>query len=153
MSYVDLNTTPSLKKGEIKERWLLIDAEGIVLGKMSSVVASLLRGKYSPQYTAHMNMNIKIIIVNSDKFVFTKNKWENKVYVTHTGQPGGMKKIYAKDLRVKRGSDYIVRLAITRMMTSNTLRRYLLRNLFIYEGKEHPHSAQKPENFFISKEY
>jgi large subunit ribosomal protein L13 len=151
MNYINFNLTPSLKMREIKEQWFVIDADNVTLGKLASITSQLLRGKLSPLYTAHMNMHINVIIINAEKFFFSSNKWETKKYWSHSGQLGGLKVLTATQLKDQRGHKFLVHTAIRRMMTDNTLRRYLLKNLFIYNGSDHPHAAQKPKVFVIEQ--
>jgi len=137
--------TYSAKAGEIEKAWVLIDAEGLVVGRLASIVATRLRGKHKPSYTPHVDCGDNVIIVNADKVVLTGNKRAQKTYYWHTGYPGGIKSRTADKLLDGRFPERVLEKAITRMMPGGPLSRVQLKNLKIYSGGEHPHEAQKPE--------
>ena len=135
--------TTTLKKDEIKKNWLLIDAEGVTLGKLATKVADILRGKDKPYFSPHMDCGDFVIIVNAEKVKLTGNKWRDKLYHKHSGFPGGYKNLSAEEL-VQRHPTKIVELAISGMLPKNRLRQVFMSKLNVYAGPAHPHEAQKP---------
>lgn len=135
--------TVSAKKTTVEKEWLLIDAEGEVVGRLASIAAKLLRGKYKTNYTPHVDCGDNVIIINADKVRFTGNKLSDKVYVRHTGYPGGQRFTTPKQL-LQRKPIQIVEHAIKGMLPKNKLGSELFRNLFVYAGNEHKQEAQKP---------
>ena len=138
------NTTYSAKAGEIERKWYVIDAEGKVVGRLASEVAKLLRGKHKPTYTPNTDTGDFVIVVNTDKMIFTGNKLEDKVYRRHTGYIGNMKETQAKDVMAK-DSTKVLMLAVKGMLPKNSLGRKMLTKLRVYTGAEHEQIAQKPE--------
>ncbi|OQX63796.1 MAG: 50S ribosomal protein L13 [Desulfococcus sp. 4484_241] len=136
--------TYSAKKTDNKNRWYLVDAEGAVLGRMASEIASRLRGKRNPLYTPHVDTGDSIVVINADKIVLTGRKWDQKVYYHHTGYVGGIKSITAKKLLEKKPEELVIH-AVRGMLPKNRLGRSLLKKLKVYAGPDHPHTAQKPE--------
>lgn len=137
--------TRSLKKEEVKRNWYVVDATGQSIGRLASKVAQLLRGKHKPEYTPHVDCGDKIIIVNAEKAEFTGNKWRDKEYRWFTGYPSGGRSISAEDMH-KRRPNRIIEKAVKNMLPKNRLSRKIFRNnLFINEGPDHQHEAQKPE--------
>ncbi len=136
--------TKSAKNTEVERRWFIVDADGEVLGRMGSKVATVLRGKHKPSYTAHVDTGDYVIIVNANKVRLTGAKLDDKEYLSYTGYPGGQRAINAKDLMVKHPTK-VVENAIKGMLPKTKLGRAMFKKLFIYAGAEHPHSAQKPE--------
>ncbi|MBF0117491.1 MAG: 50S ribosomal protein L13 [Desulfobacterales bacterium] len=136
--------TYSAKKGDYKAKWYIIDANGLVLGRLSSMVASRLKGKCNPLYTPHSDMGDFIVIVNADKILLTGKKTEQKCYYHHSGYPGGLKTTIAKDLMKKKPED-LIRIAVKGMLPKNSLGRDMGRKLKVYAGEKHPHAAQQPE--------
>jgi large subunit ribosomal protein L13 len=132
------------KKSEIEKKWHLIDAEGLVLGRLATRVAMILRGKNKPIYTPHTDTGDFVVIVNADKVRLTGNKLENKAYYHHTGYPGGIKKELAKDI-MKKSPERIIMSAVRGMLPKNTLGRQQLTKLKVYSGADHPHQGQNPE--------
>lgn len=132
------------KKTDIEKKWHLIDAEGLVLGRLATRVAMILRGKNKPIYTPHTDTGDFVIIVNADKVRLTGNKLENKAYYHHTGYPGGIKKELAKDI-MKKSPERIIMSAVRGMIPKNTLGRQQLSKLKVYSGTDHPHQGQNPE--------
>lgn len=143
--------TYTAKPSEIVRKWILIDATDLVLGRLSSEVAQLLRGKHKPTFTPHIDTGDFVIIVNAEKVRLTGNKEENKTFFRHTGYPGGTRFTSLKELRSTRPEDVIVR-AVKGMLPHNRLGRQLIKKLKVYRGTEHPHQAQQPETWNLKKE-
>ncbi|HEX8166161.1 MAG TPA: 50S ribosomal protein L13 [Beijerinckiaceae bacterium] len=137
--------TTSLKPAEVEKKWVVIDAKGLVVGRLASIVAMRLRGKHKPAYTPHVDCGDNVIVVNADQVVFTGRKREQKVYHHHTGYPGGIKERSAKAILEGRFPERIVEKAVERMLPRGPLFRQILGNLRVYKGAEHPHAAQQPE--------
>lgn len=137
--------TYSAKPSDIEKKWLLIDAEGLVVGRLAAFIATRLRGKHKATFTPHMDCGDNIIVVNADKVVFTGNKYNNKKYYWHTGYPGGIKERTARAILEGRFPERVLEKAVTRMMPGGPLSRTQLKNLRIYSGSEHKHEAQAPE--------
>ena len=137
--------TYSAKPSDIEKKWVLIDAENLVVGRLASIIAARLRGKHLPSFTPHMDMGDNIIVINADKVKFTGKKTSDKVYYRHTGYPGGIKSTTPEKVLEGRFPERVVELAVKRMMPGGPLSRKQLSNLHIYSGSEHPHEAQKPE--------
>jgi large subunit ribosomal protein L13 len=137
--------TTSLKPAEVEKKWVVIDAKGLVVGRLASIVAMRLRGKHKPAYTPHVDCGDNVIVVNADQVVFTGRKREQKVYHHHTGYPGGIKERSAKSILEGRFPERIVEKAVERMLPRGPLFRQILGNLRVYKGAEHPHAAQQPE--------
>lgn len=136
--------TFSIKAGEISKRWILIDAKGMVVGRLAAYIASILRGKHKPEYTPHMDCGDNVIVVNADLVRFTGDKRKDKVYYRHTGYPGGLKSKTPDDIFRSGCSSDIVKLAVWRMLGDGVLARKRFRNLKVYGGPEHAHGAQMP---------
>ena len=137
--------TYSAKPGEVEKNWILIDAEGLVVGRLASIIAVRLRGKHKPAFTPHVDMGDNVIVINADKVVFTGNKYDDKKYYRHTGYPGGIKERTPKMIIEGNFPERVVEKAVERMLNKSKLRSRLMRNLRVYKGSEHPHEAQKPE--------
>lgn len=135
--------TVSANKATAQKEWVLVDADGQTLGRLASKVAMLLRGKYKTSYTPHVDCGDNVVIINADKIVLTGNKWDDKVYLRHTGYPGGQRSRLAKDLMVKHPTR-MVEIAVKGMLPKNKLGSALYRNLYVYAGNEHKQDAQKP---------
>lgn len=135
--------TVSANKATVDKQWIVIDAKDQVLGRLSSEVAKRIRGKHKPGFTPHVDCGDNVIVINSDQIKLTGNKWTDKVYVSHTGYPGGQKTITPKQLMAK-SSTRIVEKAVKGMLPKNRLGRALFGNLYVYEGADHPHEAQQP---------
>ena len=136
--------TYAAKKQEVVKKWYLIDAEGQVLGRVASRVASILKGKHKPIYTPHVDMGDNVIIVNAEKIKVTGGKPSNKMYYRHSGYPGGLKATSFQDM-MKKDPAFALRHAIKGLLPHNRLGRKQLLNVKIYAGGEHPHQAQQPE--------
>ncbi|GGG46843.1 50S ribosomal protein L13 [Chelatococcus composti] len=137
--------TYSAKPADVEKKWVLIDAKGLVVGRLASIVAMRLRGKHKPTYTPHVDCGDNVIVINADKVVFTGRKREQKVYYHHTGYPGGIKARTAKFILEGRFPERVVEKAVERMLPRGPLGRKQLGNLRVYRGSEHPHEAQQPE--------
>ncbi|MEL6201294.1 MAG: 50S ribosomal protein L13 [Pseudomonadota bacterium] len=137
--------TFSQKPADVQKKWLLIDAEGMVVGRLASIVAMRLRGKHKPTYTPHVDDGDNVIVINADKVVFTGNKRANKKYYWHTGHPGGIKERTAEALLTGRFPERVVEKAVERMIPRGPLGRRQMKNLRVYAGADHPHEAQQPE--------
>ena len=136
--------TYSAKPSEIVKNWVLIDAEGLVLGRMASIVANILRGKTKPTFTPHMDCGDHVVIINADKVKLTGKKLSDKIYYRHTGHPGGIKSQTAGQILEGRFPERVIEKAVQRMIPSGPLGRQQMRNLRVYAGTEHPHGAQNP---------
>ncbi|MEM1319320.1 MAG: 50S ribosomal protein L13 [Bacteroidota bacterium] len=135
--------TKSAKKEEVVRQWHIVDAEGLVVGRLATQLAHILRGKHKPSYTPHVDCGDHIIVINAEKVRFTGSKWEQKEYVTFSGYPGGQKRRTAKEMLAKKPIA-IVESAVRGMLPKNKLGRAMIKKLFVYTGSEHPHAAQKP---------
>jgi large subunit ribosomal protein L13 len=136
--------TYSAKESDNQGKWWLVDAEGVVLGRLASTVASRLRGKHRPIYTPHVDTGDWVVVVNAEKIVLTGRKWDQKIYYRHSGYIGGLKSITARKLLQKRPED-LIRHAVKGMLPKNSLGRKLFKKLKVYTGRKHPHEAQQPE--------
>ena len=143
--------TFSLKKSDIKKKWVLIDAKDAVLGRLAVISANILRGKNKPEYTPNQDCGDNLIIINSDKIHLKGKKADNKIYYRHTGYPGGIKETTPEKMIEKNKSDEIIKLAIKRMIPSGPLGRKQLSNCKIFRDSNHNHEAQKPETIDIGK--
>lgn len=141
-----MRQTYMANESNIERKWFVVDAEGQTFGRLSSEVASILRGKYKPTFTPHVDTGDYVIIINADKIEFTGKKATDKVYHTHSGYTGGIKSITAGELREK-NPVRLMEKAIQGMLPKNPLGRKQAKKLFVYAGSEHPHAAQNPENY------
>ena len=141
--------TISANKATVQKEWVVIDATDQVLGRLSAKVAKLLRGKYKPNYTPHVDCGDNVIIINADKVILTGNKWTDRVYLNFTGYPGGQKKTSPAEL-IKKGEAKLFNRVVKGMLPKNKLGAQLLRNLYVYAGSEHPHAAQQPKTIDIN---
>ncbi|MEL7000415.1 MAG: 50S ribosomal protein L13 [Pseudomonadota bacterium] len=137
--------TYAMKAGEIDKKWILIDAEGIVLGRLASIVANRLRGKHKATFSPHLDMGDHVIVINAEKVQMTGNKRTDKQYHWHTGHPGGIKSRTAGQILEGRFPDRVITKAVQRMMPGGPLTRQQLTHLRVYAGGDHPHEAQAPE--------
>lgn len=141
--------TVSVNKENANKQWVVIDAEGLILGRMASVAAIILRGKHKPSFTPHSDCGDNVIIVNAEKIMLTGNKMETKEYVRHTGYPGGQR-IRTIKQQMDKKPEVIIEKAIKGMLPKNTLGRELFRNLYVYVGPEHKHQAQTPKQINLN---
>lgn len=137
--------TYSARPADVVKKWVLIDAEGLVLGRLATVIATRLRGKHRPTFTPHVDTGDNIIVINADKVVVTGRKLDQKVFYWHTNNPGGIKGRTMGQILGGAHPERAVEKAVERMLTRNNLGRMLMRNLRIYAGAAHPHEAQSPE--------
>ena len=141
--------TISANKATVQKEWVVIDATGQTLGRMASKVAKLLRGKYKPSFTPHVDCGDNVIIINADKVVLTGNKWNDRVYLRYTGYPGGQREATPAVL-LEKGADRLVHKVVKGMLPKNRLGAALLKNLYVYAGTEHKHDAQQPKTIDIN---
>ena len=141
--------TYSAKPSEIEKKWWIIDAEGLVLGRLATIVAMYLRGKHKPTFTPHMDCGDNIVIVNADKVRLTGSKRTAKTYYWHTGYPGGIKSRTADKILDGDHPERVIQKAVQRMITRGPLGRVQMGNLKVYGGSEHPHEAQQPETLDV----
>ncbi len=141
--------TISANKENADKKWLLIDAEGLTLGRMSSVAAMILRGKHKTNFTPHADCGDYLIIINAEKIQLSGNKWASKTYISHSGYPGGQKVTKITELIAKKPIAPVEK-AIVGMLPKNKLGRALFRNLYVYAGSEHEQEAQKPTKININ---
>ena len=142
--------TYSAKAADIEKKWVLIDAKGLVVGRLASIIALHLRGKHKPSFTPHMDDGDNVVVVNADQVVFTGRKKDQKVYFHHTGYPGGIKERSAKFLLEGRFPERVLEKAVERMLPRGPLGRKQLGNLRVYKGSEHPHEAQQPQSLDVA---
>lgn len=140
------SATPS----DIEKKWILIDADGVVLGRLASQVAKILRGKHKPSFTPHMDCGDNVIVINAEKVKLTGKKASDKVYYWHTGYPGGIKQRTAGQIIEGEHPERVILKAVERMITRNRLGRQQMKNLRVYAGGEHPHDAQQPETLDLA---
>ena len=144
-------TTFVAKPGEVDKKWILIDASGLVVGRLAALIATRLKGKHKAIYTPHVDCGDNIVVINADKVVFSGNKYTDKVYYRHTGYPGGIKETTPKRIIEGKFPERVVEKAVERMLKRGPLQRKLMRNLKIYKGAEHPHAAQNPAQLDVAK--
>jgi large subunit ribosomal protein L13 len=138
------------KPADVTKKWILIDADGLVVGRLASLVAKRLRGKHLPSFTPHVDDGDNVIIVNADKVVFTGRKRQDKKYYWHTGWIGGIKERTARAILEGKFPERVVEKAVERMMPDGPLARKQLKNLRVYAGAAHPHEAQQPEKLDVA---
>ena len=142
-------STPFIRASDVKRKWILIDADGVVLGRLAVIIANILRGKNKAFFTPHVDCGDHVVVINAEKVKLTGNKLEDKVFYWHSGYPGGIKKRTMKELISSQKSDVIIRNAVKRMISKGPLRNDIMSKLRVYEGANHPHDAQKPEFFDV----
>jgi len=140
LSYKTLSTN----KATAEKSWIIVDASQVVLGRLASDVAKVIRGKNKPSFTPHFDAGDNVIVINADKLKLTGKKWDKKEYVSYSNHPGGQKFQTPRQLKAK-SSTLIIERAVRGMLPKNRLGRQLFKNLFVYEGAEHPHAAQQPK--------
>ena len=143
--------TYSAKPKEVTRDWFIIDADGLVLGRLASQIALRLRGKHKPTFTPHIDCGDNIVVINADKVVLTGNKRTNKTYFWHTGYPGGIRSRTADKILSSKYPERVLMKAVERMISRSPLGRQQMRKLHVYAGNEHPHDAQKPQVLDIAK--
>lgn len=137
--------TISANKATVDKGWVIVDADSKVLGRLASDVAKIIRGKNKPSFTPNVDCGDNVIVINADKVKLTGKKWTDKVYVSHTGYPGGQRKATPLEVKAKKSSTILVERAVRGMLPKNRLGSALFGNLYVYEGAEHPHAAQQPK--------
>ncbi len=140
--------TKSERKEDVVRKWHLVDAEGEIVGRLSTKVAAILRGKHKPSYTPHIDTGDYVVIINAEKVRFTGSKMDQKEYIRYSGYPGGQKRRNAQEMLDKKPTA-ILEKSVKGMLPKNTLGRNMYRKLFVYAGSAHPHAAQKPETLEI----
>ena len=141
--------TVSVNKATAKKEWVVVDATDMVLGRMASKVAKLLRGKYKPSFTPHVDCGDNVIIINADKVKLTGKKWTDRVYLSYTGYPGGQRDITPARL-MQQSPEKLIKKVVKGMLPKNILAASLLNNLYVYAGSEHPHEAQQPKTIDLN---
>ena len=139
-----MRRTTMAKAENTERKWVLVDAEGKILGRMAAEIAAILRGKTKPVYTPHVDAGDFVVVINAEKVALTGRKWSQKIYYRHSGYPGGIKAISAEKLRQGKPEE-IIRKAVWGMLPKNRLGRKLIKKLKVYAGPDHPHGAQRPE--------
>jgi large subunit ribosomal protein L13 len=142
-------STYSAKASEIKKDWVLIDADGLVVGRLAAVIATRLRGKHKPSYTPHMDCGDNVVVINADKVVLTGNKMKGKIFHYHTGYPGGIKDRVVGKILTGKHPERVLEKAVERMLPGGVLGRKQLTHLFVYAGKEHKQEAQQPKTLDV----
>jgi large subunit ribosomal protein L13 len=140
-----MSQTYRIKPAEVDKKWVLIDAEGVVVGRLAAIVADRLRGKHKPSYTPHVDCGDNIIIINAAKVKLTGNKFTDNLFHWHTGFPGGIRNRTPKETIEGKHPERVLEKAIQRMMPHGPLAKQIFSNLRVYGGAEHPHMAQNPE--------
>ncbi|MBC7986124.1 MAG: 50S ribosomal protein L13 [Sphingomonadaceae bacterium] len=143
-------TTASVKPAEVTKKWLLVDADGLVVGRAAAEIAKILRGKHKPSYTPHVDCGDNVIVINAKKVRFTGNKLKQHIYYRHTGYPGGLKEITAGKVLEGRFPERVLEKAVERMIPRGPLGRKQMRNLRIYAGADHPHASLNPETLDLA---
>ncbi len=136
--------TRSVKKEEVNRRWFVVDADGEVLGRLCTRIATVLRGKHHPEYTPHVDTGDNIIVINAEKVRLTGNKENVKIYQNYSGYPGGLKELTASQIRSRR-PERLIEMAVKGMLPKTKLGNAMIKKLYVYKGAEHPHAAQQPE--------
>lgn len=142
--------TRSIKPVEVEKGWHLIDADGLVVGRLAVIIANILRGKHKPSYTPHVDCGDHVVVINADKVRLTGNKLKQKTYYKHTGHPGGIKAITAGKVLEGRFPERVLEKAVERMVPRGPLGRVQMKALHLYAGTEHPHEGQKPETLDVA---
>jgi large subunit ribosomal protein L13 len=143
-------STAAAKPADVTKKWILIDADGLVVGRLASIVANRLRGKHKAQFSPHVDCGDNVIVINAEKVRFTGRKATQKVYCRHTGYPGGIKEVRADKLLEGRFPERVIEKAVERMIPRGPLGRQQMRNLRVFKGAEHPHGAQNPETLDVA---
>lgn len=142
--------TYSATPSDVDKKWFVVDAEGVVLGRMAAIVATRLRGKHKPMYTPHIDCGDHVVVINAEKVKLTGDKLKKKIYYRHTGYPGGIKERTAGQIIEGKHPERVVQKAIERMLPRGRMGREQFRNLRVYAGPEHPHEAQQPETLDVA---
>lgn len=142
--------TTSANKQTAQKEWVVVDASDLSLGRLSSGIAKLIRGKHKPNFTPHADCGDYVIVLNAEKIKLTGNKWDDKLYIRHTGYPGGQRSLTAQEL-FNKDPKRLIDKSVKGMLPKNKLGAAMLKNLYIFEGTEHPHEAQKPTKIDINQ--
>ena len=142
--------TVSANKATVNKEWLVIDADGEVLGRLASAIAKILRGKNKPEFTPHVDCGDNVIVLNAHKIRLTGNKWADKTYISHTGYPGGQRIRTAEAMMEKKPTE-MLRMAVKGMLPKNRLAAQLIKNLYLYDSAEHDQTAQKPKTIKLNE--
>ena len=142
--------TRSIKPAEVEKNWYVIDAEGLVVGRLAAIIANHLRGKHKPSYTPHVDCGDHVIVLNADKVKFTGRKMGNKKYYKHTGYAGGIKETTPEKILEGKFPERVLEKAVERMVPRGPLGRQQMKALHLYAGTEHPHEGQKPETLDVA---
>lgn len=142
--------TISANKKTVTKEWVIVDAQDAVLGRLASQIARLLLGKHKTNFTPNVDCGDNVIVINSDKIKLTGKKWTDKVYIRHTGYPGGQRFATPREIYDKKSSTILIEKAVKGMLPKNSLGRRLFHNLHIFEGTEHPHQAQQPKTIEVN---
>jgi large subunit ribosomal protein L13 len=143
--------TYSAKAGEVDKKWIVIDADGLVVGRLAAIIALRLKGKHRAIYTPHVDCGDNIVVINAEKVVFTGKKYEDKRYYRHTGYPGGIKETTPRRMIEGKFPERVIEKAVERMLERGPLMRKIMRNLKVYKGSTHPHVAQNPTPLDVAK--
>ena len=141
--------TISANKATVQKEWVMVDATDLILGRMGSKVAKLLRGKYKPSFTPHVDCGDNVVIINAEKVRLTGNKWTDRVYLRYTGYPGGQRDITPAKL-MEKSPEKLIKKVVKGMLPKNRLGDKLIGNLYVYGGSEHPHEAQQPKQIDLN---
>ena len=142
--------TKSATPATVEKKWVMIDADGLVVGRVATIVANILRGKHKPSFTPHIDCGDHVVIINAEKVRFTGNKLKNKTYYKHTGYAGGIKEVTADKVLGGRFPERVLEKAVERMIPRGPLGRDQMRALHLYAGTEHPHGGNQPEAFDVA---
>ncbi|HEY1298890.1 MAG TPA: 50S ribosomal protein L13 [Stellaceae bacterium] len=142
--------TFSAKPSDIEKKWFVVDADGLVLGRLAAILATRLRGKHKPGYTPHMDCGDNIVVVNAEKVALTGNKRRDDIFYWHTGYPGGIKGRSKGAILDGKHPERVVEKAVERMLPRGPLGRRIMKNLRVFAGPDHPHAAQQPEGIDIA---
>ncbi len=142
--------TQSVKPADVEKKWHLIDADGLVLGRLAVIIANTLRGKHKPSFTPHVDCGDHVVVINADKVRLTGNKLKNKIYYKHTGYAGGIKQVTAGKVLEGRFPERVLEKAVERMIPRGPLGRAQMRALHLYAGAEHPHAGTQPQPFDVA---
>ena len=140
-----MKTTPSLRPAEVNKQWVLIDAEGLVLGRLAVIIANRLRGKHKPQFTPHVDCGDNVVVINAEKVQLTGHKLDQKIFYYHTGYPGGIKGRTVRQRLQGAHPGHLIEKAVERMITRGPLQRQQMKHLYVYAGARHPHEGQQPQ--------
>ena len=143
-------STKVAQPGEVDKKWILIDGNGLVVGRLATIIATRLKGKHKASYSPHVDCGDNVIVVNAEKVVFTGRKRENKLYQWHTGHPGGIKTRTPRQILEGKFPERVIEKAVERMLARGPQHRRLMANLRVYAGAEHPHQAQNPEKLDVA---